>query len=185
MRQHAHAADGSAGVNRTDIAEEISAGYDVRETDPFSPGHTFGKIAPAIAPIAGRIRATWDAMRGTVLRVFPEAPGLPADWQAYLHSVDEIYQSDAYHSLSIEGYRVTPALIECVRSGDWSPESTEEDRKSRDALAARGYWLAFQLVKRAVEEVIRGANPVRWFEPLIVIGTANCFSHPLPQASSR
>lgn len=151
-------------IDRSDIAEEIraamkSAGYDVREADPFAPGHDPGKMAPAVTPIVGRIQGMWKAMRGTVLHAFPGAPGLPADRQAYLHFVDEIYQSDAYHSLSIEGYRVTPTLIERVRSGDWSPESSDEDRKNRDALAARGYWQAFQLLKRAVGEIIGGANP--------------------------
>ena len=151
-------------ANRTDVAEEIraamtGAGYTIRETDPFVPGHEFGKLAPAVAPIVGRIQGMWESMRGAVLRAFPPAPGLPADRQAYLHFVDEIYQSDAYHSLSIEGYRVTPALIERVRAGNWSPESNEADRHSRDALAARGYWQAFQQVKRSVEEIIGGANP--------------------------
>jgi fido (protein-threonine AMPylation protein) len=151
-------------ANRTDVAEEIraamtGAGYTIRETDPFVPGHEFGKLAPAVAPIVGRIQGMWESMRGAVLRAFPPGPGLPADRQAYLHFVDEIYQSDAYHSLSIEGYRVTPALIERVRAGNWSPESNEADRHSRDALAARGYWQAFQQVKRSVEEIIGGANP--------------------------
>src|SRR5271163_812315 len=98
-------------------------------------------------------------MRSTVLTTFPPPPGLTIDRAAYLHFVDEIYQSDAYHSLSIEGYRVTPDLIERVRSGSWRPESNEADQESRDALAARGYWQAFQLVKRSVEEIIAGANP--------------------------
>jgi fido (protein-threonine AMPylation protein) len=151
-------------VGRPDVADEIraamtGAGYAIREADPFVPGHEFGKLAPAVAPIVGRIHSIWDSMRGAALRVFPPAPGPPADRQAYLHFVDEIYQSDAYHSLSIEGYRVTPALIERVRSGSWSPESSEADRQSRDALAARGYWQAFQQVKRSVEEIISGANP--------------------------
>jgi fido (protein-threonine AMPylation protein) len=151
-------------VSRTDVAEEIraamtGAGYAVREADPFVPGHEFGKLAPAVAPIVGRIHSMWDSMRGAALRAFPPAPGLPADRQAYLHFVDEIYQSDAYHSLSIEGYRVTLTLIERVRSGDWSPESNEADRQSRDALAARGYWQTFQQVKHSVEEIIGGANP--------------------------
>ena len=34
---------------------------------------------------------------------------------------------------------VEPALIDRVRQGDWDPEHHEADRKSRDALAARGY----------------------------------------------
>lgn len=159
-------------VNRADIAEEIraamtGAGYTVREVDPFVPGHEFGKLTPAAAAIVGRIQSMWEAMRGTVLSTFPHPIGLPADREAYLHFVDEIYQSDAYHSLSIEGYRVTPALIERVRSGAWSPESSDADRHSRDALAARGYWQAFQQVKHSVEEIIGGTNP----------GTLVCSAH--------
>jgi len=98
-------------------------------------------------------------MRNDVLKVFPHPPGLPVNNEAYLHFVDEIYQTDAYHSLSIEGYRVTPELIERVRSGAWSPDSNEADRQNRDALAARGYWQAFQEVKLAVAKIIGGANP--------------------------
>lgn len=151
-------------IRRPEIADEIrtamtAAGYAVRELDPFVAAHEFGKLPPAAAPIVGRIHSLWDAMRSAVLRAFPPAPGLPADRGAYLHFVDEIYQSDAYHSLSIEGYQVTPALIERVRAGDWSPGSNEADRQGRDALAARGYWQAFQLVKGAVQEIIAGVNP--------------------------
>ena len=57
-----------------------------------------------------------------VSAAFPQAPGLPENRGAYLRFVDEIYQSDAYHSLSIEGYSVTPELIERVRAGGWSPD---------------------------------------------------------------
>jgi len=151
-------------VGRADTAEEIraamtGAGYSVRESDPFVPGQEIGKLTLAAAPIVGRIQSMWGSMRGTVLSAFPPAPGLPADGTAYLHLVDEIYQSDAYHSLSIEGYRVTPDLIERVRSGNWRPESNQADQKSGDALAARGYWQAFRIVKRAVEKIITGANP--------------------------
>lgn len=52
------------------------------------------------------------------------------------------YSADAYHSLSIEGYRVSDALMERVRSGAWNPGHDETDRQNRDALAARGYWQA-------------------------------------------
>jgi fido (protein-threonine AMPylation protein) len=150
-------------IGHADVADEIraamtSAGYDIRASDPFVSGRDFGRLAPAVAPIVGRIQSMWDAMRGAVVRTFLQTPGLPTDRKAYLRFVDEIYQVDAYHSLSIEGYRVTPALIERVRSGDWNPESTDADRQNRDALAARGYWQAFQMVKRSVEEIVGGAN---------------------------
>ncbi|MEP7244834.1 MAG: Fic family protein [Gammaproteobacteria bacterium] len=151
-------------AGRPEIANEIgksmtAAGYSIRETDPFVASHVFANLAPAVAPIVGRIQGMWEATRDAVVKVFPRAPGLPADPRAYLHFVDDIYKSDAYHSLSIEGYRVTPDLIERVRSGGWNPESNQSDRQNRDALAARGYWQAFQQVKASVGKIIAGANP--------------------------
>lgn len=38
-----------------------------------------------------------------MIEIFPKAPGLPADKDAYMKFVEDIYESDAYHSLSIEG----------------------------------------------------------------------------------
>jgi hypothetical protein len=147
---------------RGKLADEIvktmkGSGYDVRERNPFESGQVSSNLRPAGAPIIGRLQMLWDATRETVIANFPEAPGLPKDKGAYLHNVDEIYKSDAYHSLSIEGYSVTPDLIERVRQGNWNPERDEQDRRNRDALAARGYWQAFQLVKESVGKVIGGA----------------------------
>ena len=150
-------------TGRPDLADEIlramkGAGYDVRESSPFEARHIFARLGRPAAPIVGRIEMLWESMRGKVLAVFPKAPGLPTDKEAYLRSVNEIYRTDAYHSLSIEGYSVTPALVERVRQGGWDPEHDASDRRNRDALAARGYWQAFQLVKKEVEKVIAGEN---------------------------
>ena len=49
--------------------------------------------------------------RGHVLERFPEPPGRPADVEAVLARIADAYVADAYHSLSIEGSRVSPALI--------------------------------------------------------------------------
>jgi fido (protein-threonine AMPylation protein) len=151
-------------IGRPQIADEIvstmkAAGYDARETDPFAPEQTFGTLPVAISPIVGRMQAMWESMGGVVIETFPKAPGLPQNREAYRRFVDDIYKSDAYHSLSIEGYSVTPALIERVQRGDWDPDHHDDDRKNGDALAARGYWQAFQVVKRTVAAVIGGANP--------------------------
>jgi Fic family protein len=150
-------------TGRPELADEIvramkSAGYDVRERNPFEAGQTFGALRRAAAPIAGRVQMMWESMRGAVMESFPKAPGLPKDRAAYLQRVDEIYKSDAYHSLSIEGYSVTPKIIDRVLQGNWNPDNDEADRKNRDALAARGYWQAFQAVKEAVGKVIGGEN---------------------------
>jgi hypothetical protein len=151
-------------IGHPEWADEIittmkAASYDVREINPFAAQHTFGSLHATSAPIVGRLQAMWESMRGTVINTFPKPPGLPQEKDAYLRFVDEIYKSDAYHSLSIEGYRVTPELIERVRSGVWDPAHHDDDRENRDALAARGYWQAFQSVKTTVAAVIAGANP--------------------------
>ena len=151
-------------TGRGGLADEIlsamkSVGYDVRESNSFEAGQVLATTRRAVAPIAGRVQMMWESMRGAVVGIFPKAPGLPKDKGAYLHHVDEIYRNDAYHSLSIEGYSVTPEIIDRVRQGNWSPDNDEADRKSRDALAARGYWQAFQCVKVALGKVIGGENP--------------------------
>jgi hypothetical protein len=151
-------------IGRAARADEIvstmkAAGYVVREADPFLPEQTFGALPTANSPIIARMRAMWESMRGSVVEIFPKAPGLPKDQEKYLVFVDDIYKNDAYHSLSIEGYSVTPALIEKVQRGDWDPKNNDADKKDRDALAARGYFRAFQSVKASIEKIITGENP--------------------------
>jgi len=151
-------------IGKPKLADELLStmkitGYDVRESNPFEGRQTFASNTKATTPIVSRLEMIWETRRAGIIKRFPKAPGLPKNKAAYLKSVDEIYKSDAYHSLSIEGYSVTPAVIERVREGNWDPDHHEDDRKSRDALAARGYWQAFQLVKTSVEKVLEGENP--------------------------
>ena len=151
-------------IGRGDIASEIvtvmkRAGHDVRESDPFEPSHALRTLPRTRAPIVDRLHSFWETMREPVIAAVPTAPGLPEDAEAYLVSVDDLYRSDAYHSLSIEGYRVDVALIERVRAGDWDPDHRDGDRQNRNALAARGYWQAFQLVRETVRAVIGGDDP--------------------------
>ncbi len=150
-------------IGQNALADEIlttmkRASYDVRKSDPFVPTRVLGPLSRPQAPIAGRLQSLWKLFREPVIAVLPAAPGPPRDTHAYLSVVDDIYHNDAYHSLSIEGYRVDPHLIERVRAGNWDPDKRDADRRSRDVLAARGYWQAFQLVRRAVGDVIGGAD---------------------------
>jgi fido (protein-threonine AMPylation protein) len=98
-------------------------------------------------------------MRAAISRRFPTAPGFPRDAGAYLKGVEDAYVADAYHSLSIEGYRVSLEMIERVRSGNWNPEVHEHDREQTNAMAARGYWQSFQVVKKSIGRVMGGENP--------------------------
>ena len=153
-------------IGRDRIANDIvktmrTVDFDIRESDPFED--TVNLILPAHeeSPYVSRIRLMWQQMRKPILKQFPvpAAPGRSSDIAAYLKAVDDIYVTDAYHSLSIEGYRVSPELIERVRSGEWNPDENEDDRGHRNALAARGYWQAYQSVRESVRKVLEGDNP--------------------------
>lgn len=151
-------------VGRGRIADEITgamraAGYQVSESDPFETPTPITLDFRERAPHVSRLRLDWACMREDVLKVFPEAPGLPRGRDAYLRKVEETYVNDAYNSLSIEGYRVNEELIERVRSGRWNPDQHAADGEQRDALAARGYWQAFQSVKASIGRVLGGTNP--------------------------
>lgn len=151
----------NAGQDR--IADDIvktmdAAGYTVRESDPFENKPPLVLTAREASPYVNRIRLMWKEMCQPVLDAFPASPGIPDDPEAYLKAIDEVYVSDAYHSLSIEGYRVSPELIERVRSGAWDPENDEDDLEHRNARAARGYYDAFMTVKASVQKVLAGNN---------------------------
>ena len=145
------------------IADEIvktmkSAGYDVRETDPFNEKIKIDYKSRQISPYANRIKLMWFQFRQTVIDNFPAANELPKDIDKYLQLVEESYAEDAYHSLSIEGYNVTADLIERVRSGNWNPEKNKDDKKEINAMAARGYYQSFQAVKQSIKSILEGKN---------------------------
>ncbi len=151
-------------IGRDRIADEIvktmqTADYDIRESDPFEDSIDIVLPKHEQSPYVNRIRLMWLQMREPILKKFPVAPGRPSDSAAYLKVADDIYVTDAYHSLSIEGYRVSPELIERVRSGKWDPDENGDDREHRSALAARGYWQAYQVVRQSVSKVLNDDNP--------------------------
>ena len=164
---HTRAAGRLAGAFRSigseKVADEIlaamkAASHDVREINPFEQSILVPNAGRITSPHVHRIRLKWESMRDDVIDLFPKAQPITNDIDAYLKQIDEIYVTDAYHSLSIEGYRVSPELIDKVRSGTWNPETDEQDRAVKDALAARGYWEAFQRVKESIRAVLEGAD---------------------------
>lgn len=174
-------------IGKSHVAEEIkktmeSAGYQIREEDPFLTNTPIDFSATYKPAYRSRLELMWHDMRDIVRENFPKPRPMTIDIKGYLEQVDENYISDAYHSLSIEGYQVSPDLIEKVRSGQWNPDATEQDRNHRSALAARGYWQAFQAVKKSLMEILNGDNPGKiiqkehgdWyrelFQPSVAVG---------------
>lgn len=155
-------------INRHQIADDIIrtmtlVGYDIRETDPFEETITFSLLNRERSPYVNRIHILWQEMRKVVLENFPESPKKAVNIKAYLKKVEESYVTDAYHSLSIEGYRVSPDLIKHVRSGKWDPDNNANDKEHTAALAARGYWQAFNAVEESITSVLKGMNAGKVF----------------------
>lgn len=149
-------------IGEQDLASNLrktleAAGLKIDETNPFNTPPII--IDPAIkrSPYVLRIHQMWAAMRGPVIEAFGNSPGMPVNMESYLADIESRYVADAYNSLSIEGYTVSVNLIERVRSGAWDPNS-EEDKKSRDAMAAKGYSLAHQEVVKTIERILKGEN---------------------------
>lgn len=174
-------------IDKDKIADQIvdtfkQADYDIREEDPFKSKLKLNLSPRGRSPYTSRIRLTWTEMREDVMATFPKAPGLPQDHEAYLKDVEDKYLTDAYHSLSIERYRVTPELIAKVSSGKWNSKENEDDRKQRDAMATRGYFLTFQSVKATIKAILNGKNAgsqvdmdhAKWyrelFDPSVAVG---------------
>lgn len=150
-------------IGRDRIADDIiktmqSAGYDARENDPFE-NQVISFTGREASPYVNRLKVMWQQMRGVIIERFPEPLGLPKNREDFLKRVQDVYVTDAYHSLSIEGYKVTPDLIKRVRSGTWDPQLDGKDKEHRDALAARGYWQSYQAVVASIKRILNGENP--------------------------
>jgi len=150
-------------IGKDTIADDIiktmkSAGYDIREVDPYKDQLPVLLNSREISPYVNRVQIMWGQMRQVVIDSFPKATGKHTNIDKYLKQVEENYTEDAYHSLSIEGYQVTPELIERVKSGNWDPNENKEDIEQKNAMAARGYFLAYQEVKNSIKSVLNGDN---------------------------
>lgn len=175
-------------IGKERIANDIKktmeiADFRVNVSNPFATEKPKLLDLNSPSPYVNRINLLWESMRNKVIENFPKPPTKPEkEW--YLKLVDDIYTTDAYHSLSIENYVVSTELIKKVKSGEWNLED-EADKKHRDAMAARGYWQAFQEVKNSIQKVFNGKNSGdifdtdhgNWyqqlFQPSVIAGLLN------------
>ncbi len=141
----------------TERAEQISkalksAGIVFEPVNPFAkPEPVFARGTRLLSAHAGRIQGLFKTLREPVLEVFRDWPSKSlAQPQSYLDYVEAVYTHDAYNSLSIEGYRVTPELIERIRSGSWNPDGNPKDQQEMAAMAAEGYLEAFRMVEKSL-----------------------------------
>src|SRR5690554_4758682 len=130
-------------IGRNLIAENIlkgmrAADLNVLEEDPFADNVRVNFGRRDVSPYVNRVRFMWAQMREDIISHFPSASAQTSDIKTYMAEVEDKYITDAYHSLSIEGYRVTRELIALVRSGNWQVEGSSENKKHLDTMAAKG-----------------------------------------------
>ena len=135
-------------------------GYTVIEENPFEENVRMETFA--VSPYVSRIRLMWMQMREVVLATLKVKP-VQQDAESVLAMMDATYVKDSYNSLSIEGYKITEGLLERVRSGNWDPEKDEEDKERKNALAARGYYQAYELLKQGVADCLSGQAPAQLY----------------------
>ena len=130
----------------------LKGGLKVREVNPFE--EEFEPVAlKSSSAIYNRIVSGFESNRVHILNLLENENISRLAQDRYLESAEKQHQVDAYHSLSIEGYHVTPELIEQVESGSWNPHEIEQHQNQRDALAARGYFEAFLKVEKSIRKI--------------------------------
>ena len=166
---HSTIAGRLAGALRTighdRIADNIvkamrAAGYSVSETNPFADGKTVSLPRREPSPHVSRIRTSWLTMREQIIDSFPRAARSANrkeknTWRRSTTSTSLMLITRC-RSKAIALHRNSSKR---VRSGTWNPDRIEADTKQRDAMAARGYWLAFNEVKKSIEKVLESENP--------------------------
>lgn len=172
-------------IGRNDFANNIVSqlsGINIKVTEynPFETPPIYMLGSPDKTPLYARIKMLWAKHRQTVLTKRPQAAASGISNETYLEQVEATKINDAYHSLSIERYRVTHELIEKVAKGLWSPETNPGDKQQIEAMAARGYLEAFQLVKESAGTAFTDRhnqqttaklfidNHQKWFQKLFI-----------------
>ncbi|MHB8423142.1 MAG: Fic family protein [Leptospirales bacterium] len=122
-------------------------------SDPFDRPPTLngGSVS---SPYVARLESLWRRHRTTIEEVFRPITDKVRHfepWEIVSAKVLDRFVEDAYNSLSIEGFSVTPELIAKVREGKWNPDASGEDKDLEAALAAKGYKEAFIAVLATTE----------------------------------
>lgn len=155
-------------IGRDEMADQMlsmmkQVGYPVKEENPFEEDVRLEHFEPS--PYASRLRLMWMKMRPKVMSAIDVAGIHPVaqNAESILSMMDATYIKDSYNSLSIEGYKITEGLLEKVRSGNWDPKNDEVDKERKNALAARGYYQAYQLMKQSVADALAGQDPAQMY----------------------
>ena len=186
------------GMGRTLIANDIvegmrAAGFTVRESDPFGVPALILKASREVSPRCPSHPPHVGDDAGPYFRTLSPRAGTPGRCYRSSETHRGCLHDGRLRLASIEGYRVSPALIEAVRGGAWNPDRNEDHRAQRDAFAALGYWQACQVVRGSVRRVLEGENPGTvaeedhgaWYREMFAPGVAAGLVQPSELAGYR
>lgn len=146
-------------LGREDDAKNIRDTYTSligTKITPFNPFEMkepiFGSMQLDKSPYASRVEEMWYKYATKINQSSIDIVNKHTGTKMLLSELDEKYTQDAYHSLSIEGYKVTTELIDKIKHDKWNPAQNDEDRATREALAAKGYYEAFEALKTHIVE---------------------------------
>lgn len=143
-----------------DLSHDMeSVGWKIKEENPFASALPPLPLLLIKSPYAARISSLWRDAREKVISHFPPPPGISQNSLSYLDRLTDLYEKDAYNSLSIEGYQVDDDLIARVKNNNWNPDIHPQDLQDRNALAARGYYEASLEVKKSILRLFEGERP--------------------------
>ena len=146
---------------RKEEASILKSLYDATFGGTLSSSNPFNKDAvrflssnKAKSVTSLKLEAMWNNYRDIVEKIGQNLTKTTFTAEKIESMLEVVKQQDMYHSLSIEGYKITDELIEKVIKGNWNPEFDDNDKKTKDALAAKGYADAFNEIKNDLKEEV-------------------------------
>ena len=146
---------------RKEEASILKSLYDATFGGTLSSSNPFNKDAvrflssnKAKSVTSLKLEAMWNNYRDIVEKIGQNLTKTTFTAEKIESMLEVVKQQDMYHSLSIEGYIITDELIEKVIKGNWNPEFDDNDKKTKDALAAKGYADAFNEIKNDLKEEV-------------------------------
>lgn len=155
-------------LGRVDDALRLKQIYETATFKHLSTANPFYKQEPFLVstkeqnPYSLRLQSIWRRYSTIIksMNIKLEKRKSSIDIEKVIEDMEEKYQADAYHSLSIEGYKVSLELIDKVSNGKWNPTQNSEDKNIKNALAAKGYYEAFEAVKKTIVNSIQNGEDI-------------------------
>ena len=151
---------------RRDALEARTCLASLRDVSPIvlaaiDGGHTTrsGRVAGALRSI-GR-----EEMADELLRMMRQVGHTVTEENPFEENVRIVTFAESPYASRIRlmWMQMRKVVIDTIKIQHWDPEKNEEDKERRNALAARGYYQAYELLKQGVADCFSGKAPARLY----------------------